>query len=292
MVENVWMSSTSGSWSPADNPYAIAVSEAQWWYRSAVLTALRIHGEDDLRVGFSSHQIDARHLVVELWQLRVAGSFQQEALRELGVERSVVAALGRARGQFDKSVRDIEHIRNGLVHFDDWARGEGAGPQKRDFAAGMERRDVASKYSRFGYDPTADEITFGPYSFQVSASVDAAKDLAYAIFQAAFAVDQRAAVELRGRTVDALAASEVLGSVVQVSPGRDRRIWVSLPNTPGVDRRTLSEEVVAVLSESGLRLLSSMEPQSSNSAERLLGGEALYVESAAQAAGEEVGVRG
>jgi len=58
------------SWSPADNPYAIAVSEAQWWLRCAQLASRRMRGGDDPRSpGVSSRQIDACQFVVALWQL-------------------------------------------------------------------------------------------------------------------------------------------------------------------------------------------------------------------------------
>src|SRR3954466_10261753 len=101
------MSNADVTWSPADNPYAIAVSEAQWWYRSAVLAGLRIHGEDDYRVGFSSRQLDARYLVMALCQLTVAEKLQQVALGALNVGQGVVDALSRAREQFDEVVPDL-----------------------------------------------------------------------------------------------------------------------------------------------------------------------------------------
>lgn len=188
-------------------------------------------------------------------------------------------------------VPDLRYIRNGLVHFEDWTRGKGTGPQRTDVAAGLTPREVASKYSRFGYDPATDMITSGPYSFHVTSAFEAARVLTDAIVQAVFVVDQRIAADLRARTVKALAAFGPSGDVVQVSPGRDHRVWVSLA-THGADRRMVSERVVAALAEAGLQLLSAREPQSSNPAERLLNGEALFVESAAQGAGEEVGVRG
>jgi len=42
-------------WSPADNPEAIAVSEAQWWARAAELAVLRMRGSDD------TEHIDPNH---------------------------------------------------------------------------------------------------------------------------------------------------------------------------------------------------------------------------------------
>ena len=170
-------------------------------------------------------------------------------------------------------------MRNGLLHFDEWIRGSGDGPQKKEVKAGVDPRIVASKYSRFGYDPAKDEIEFGPYSFQVAAAVEAAKDLFRAIHCAAQAVDLRAAAELRIRTVEAVAASGIAaGGTLRVSPGADTKVWVSLTEaTAETARRLLAEEVISVLAEAKLRLLSFREPQSDNPAERLCDGEFLYV---------------
>lgn len=277
------MASADNTWSPADNPYAIAVSEAQWWFRSVQLTVLRMHGEDDYRAGFSSRQLDARQLIMALCQLRVAENLQQLALGELDVGHDVCDALGRAHEKFNEMVPDLQHMRNGLVHFDEWTRGKGrAGPQKIELAAGMSHRDIASKYARFAYDPVTDTVTFGPYSFEVPSALEAAKVLSDAIAEVAFAVDRRAAADLAARTAEVLAASGLADAfaerTVQVSHGADSRVWVSLAAAPGVDRRKVAEQVVVVLGEVGLAVLSSRKPQSNNPAERLSGGEPLYVE--------------
>jgi hypothetical protein len=62
-------------------------------------------------------------------------------------------------------------MRDALVHFDEWARGEGSGPQKKDVLAGKALRDVASMYWAFAYDPEKDTITLGPYVVQVDTAV-------------------------------------------------------------------------------------------------------------------------
>ncbi len=89
------MTSTNpDDWSPADHPYAIAVSEAQWWQRAAELAVLRLRDDDDPRISwFSSRQIDARQLVFALRQLLNAERLEQVALSTLGMDpmpRSVV----------------------------------------------------------------------------------------------------------------------------------------------------------------------------------------------------------
>ncbi|GAB3994834.1 hypothetical protein GCM10029992_10460 [Glycomyces albus] len=124
------------AWSPADHPYAIAVSEAQWWQRAARLAVLRLRDEDDERTGFSSRQIDARQLVVALRQLLNAEQLEMTALRELGMDPSVGAVLAEARQRFKDALPDIEHMRNALMHFEEWTLGKGRGPQKQHVKAG------------------------------------------------------------------------------------------------------------------------------------------------------------
>ncbi len=230
---------------------------------------------------FSSRQIDARQLVVALWQLRVAEKLQQWALRDLGMEEAVITELSVARAQFDKILPNIQQMRNGLLHFDEWTRGAGQGPQKKEVTAGMSLRTIASKYSRFSYDPATGEIALGPYSIQLDSALDAAKGLYLAIGRAAHAVDLRAAAELRTRVKEALAASVPADQgALRVSPGRDTRVWISLDNgLDEGDRERISKELIGVLSGANLRLLSSIEPQSDNPVDRLCNGELLYVAS-------------
>ncbi len=280
--ENIHVPDTESTWSPADNPYAIAVSEAQWWLRCALLASQRMRDEDDLRVGFSSRQIDARQLVVALWQLLIAEKLQQVALRALDIDRTVCAELGRARQRFETALPGIKHMRDALMHFDEWARGEGKGPQKKDIGAGKAVREVASAYWGFGYDPAKDTITLGPYVIEVTTAVRAAAALADDIYQAARAVDQRNAAELRARTVSAITEAGVscgtAKDTLKVSRGPDPKVWISLDTSATEqDRQRLPEQVVAALATAGLRLVSFAESQSSNPAERLRVGEALYV---------------
>jgi hypothetical protein len=57
-------------WSPADNPYAIAVSQATWWFSAVRLSVGRLHDPKDRRaLPVSSTQIDARSLVIALVQV-------------------------------------------------------------------------------------------------------------------------------------------------------------------------------------------------------------------------------
>ena len=273
---------TPPAWSPADNPYAIAVSEAQWWLRSAMLTSRRMRDGDDPRSAFSSRQIDARHLVVALWQLLMAEKLQQAALRALGIDQAVCAELSRSRQRFEKALPGVKQMRDALMHFDEWARGKGGGPQKKDVAAGKELRVVASTYWGFAYDAAKDTITLGPYVIEVEMAIRAAAELTHDIYQAARAVDLWNAAKLRAQTVDAIVAAGMSGElsdhILRIPKGQDTRVWLSLDTTAGEhDLGKLSEQVVAALAVSGLRLASLIEPQSNNPVERLRAGETLYV---------------
>jgi hypothetical protein len=274
-----------GGWSPADNPYATAVSEAQWWRDAAKLAILRMREDgDDHRLGwFSSRQIDARQLVIALRQLITAEQLEQFALKELGMHPLVGGTLSQARKQFEDALPGIKDIRDGLMHFDDWSRGQGKfGPQRRARDAGTAPRDVARDYWSFGYDPAAGSVSFGPYIIRLDAAELAAPELCQAIYLAAHEVDKKATADLRSSTLHALTAAGIScgtgETALQVSSGSDLRIWVSMHMTAGNDdRRALSPQVVAALADAGLRLMSSSEPQAENLVERLPEGEALIV---------------
>lgn len=223
---------TANDWSPADNPYAIAVSEAQWWRAAARLAILRMRRDDDNRFGwFSPRQIDARNLILALRQLLRAERLEQAALEALNIDRSVREELGRAAKRFTDDLPGIEEMRDGLTHFDDWSRGLGAGPQKTHRKLGHAPRDVAREFWRFGYDPGAGTVSFGPYAIDVDVAEQAARELCSAIYLAAHAVDEKNTVALRVRTVAALTTAGVYCDVgepgVKVSPGQDRKVGLS-----------------------------------------------------------------
>jgi hypothetical protein len=179
-------------WSPADHPNAIAISEAQWWLHSVDLTILRIRGgEERWTHPFSSEQIDARHLILALRQLLTAEELEQAALQEVGMDAAVGLALAQARQRFEAALPGIKDMRDALMHFEDWARGKGRGPQIARVRAGEALRDVARTYWGFGYDPSADTITLGPYKIDVETASNAAYELCQAIYMAAHEVDKR-----------------------------------------------------------------------------------------------------
>jgi hypothetical protein len=99
--------------------------------------------------------------------------------------------LSEAKVRYLAELPGIEHMRNSLTHFDEWARGAGLGRQKLDIVAGRDPRDVARDYWVFGYDRSAGAISCGPYRIEVDIAVRAAVDLARCIYTAAKAVDDR-----------------------------------------------------------------------------------------------------
>ncbi|MCZ4510382.1 hypothetical protein O3Q52_19760, partial [Streptomyces sp. ActVer] len=197
-------------WSPAANPYAIAVSEAQWARRDAALCVRRIHAGNEVVGGFDSRQIDARHLCIALRQLLTAETLEQAALADLGMDPMVGQTLEQARKRFELSLPDITQIRNGLIHFENWSRGLGHGPQSQRVKAGDEPRDVARAFWGFGYDVTTDTVSMGPYRINVTAAEEAAAELAHAIYMAARAVDMKNTTDHRDAAAQVLTDAEVL----------------------------------------------------------------------------------
>jgi len=279
-------SSSTDDWSPADHPYSIAVSEAQWWQRAAELTILRLRDDDDGRIAwFSSRQIDARQLVLALRQLLNAERLEQVALSARGIGPEVITELAKARQRFEDALPGIKQMRDALTHFDEWSRGEGFGAQKRRRDSGAALRDVAREYWGFGYDPGAGTITLGPYTINVDTADRAAAELSHAIYLAAHELDKRDTADLRVRTVGALTDAGIRcdahDPAVPISSGHDLRIWVSLNAAPSNEREsgrtTLADHVVAALSSDRLSLHSTNLAESLGAAERLIRGEKLRV---------------
>lgn len=179
-------------WSPTDNPYAIAVSEATWWRCAVQLAVGRLDDVVDSRAApVSSTQIDARNLVFALVQLLAAEALEQHALRDLEIDSAVIDALSEARDRYLRALPGIQHMRNALTHFEEWSLGQGRQPQKVHVAAGSEPRDVAAHFWGFGYDQAAREIRLGPFTLELARVVPAALDLYRAIDAAAREVYRR-----------------------------------------------------------------------------------------------------
>ncbi|MEV4709684.1 hypothetical protein [Actinoplanes sp. NPDC049316] len=282
------MSVTPDDWSPADHPYAIAVSEAQWWQRATQLAVLRLREDDDRRISwFSSRQIDARQLVFALRQLLNAERLEQVALSTLGIDAAVGAALSTARQRFTDALPGIKHMRDALMHFDEWSRGEGKfGPQRQRRDAGAALRDVAREYWGFEYDSSRGTISLGLYTISVDAADRAAAELSNAIYLAAHQVDIKNTANLRAKTSDALTSAGIVFNLpeaeVTISSGNDLRIWITLSASARNDIvviKDLANRIIAALDGSGLHLSSTNMAEAFDPTERLIRGEALYVAS-------------
>ncbi|MFM9499572.1 hypothetical protein ACKI1Q_39010 [Streptomyces galilaeus] len=270
-------------WSPADNPYSIALSESSWLRATVALTVARMHGDDVPAGWFSSRQIDARTLVVALRQLLAAVKLERIALTDLGMDPAVITALDNAEQVFLDALPNIKHVRDGLTHFEDWTRGRGGGPQA-DARKTADPRDVARDFWSFGYDPLTDTVTMGPFTLSVSAAVPAANALCDAIYAATRAVDQRSTAELQDQVVQTLTDATIPCTPPQgpvlVSQGDDMRVWLSLnlSSVPNAEHKELAERVAALMANAGLRLTSSAFPQAQDIAARLVADEPLRVE--------------
>ena len=186
-------------WSPSDNPYAIAVSEAGWWRRAVTLAICRLDESTDKRARMlGAQQIDARNLVFALVQLLAAERLEQRALSELGMDAAVGDALAGARDEYLEALPGIQEMRNAITHFDEWGMGEGRGLQKRRVDEGASRREVAGHFWGLGYHPDERVVRLGPFTIDVSRAESAARDLDRAIYTAAHAVDRRHKATPRG----------------------------------------------------------------------------------------------
>src|SRR5262249_7320547 len=152
------------------------------------------------------------------------------------------------------AVPGLKHMRDALLHFEDWSRGEGQrGPQRDLRRAGTPPREIASAYWGFGYDPSAGTVTLGPYQLDITVAEDAATALSRAIYHAARAVDARAAAQLLASVVAVVTAADLPCNApdapLRISTGLDRAIWLSIdmPDSAPDERRQLAQRVVKVL---------------------------------------------
>src|SRR4051794_12831231 len=110
------MEGTSEDWSPADHPYAIAVSEARWWLSRGSPRGGRLNGPDDPRAKpVSSRQIDARNLVLALAQLLNAEHLEQFALQDLGMDATLGSELDEVRSAYVVALPGIQEVRNAIT---------------------------------------------------------------------------------------------------------------------------------------------------------------------------------
>jgi hypothetical protein len=171
-------------WSPAENPYAIAVSQS-WW---ALQTLLLFASQARDAVGHRQ-QIYARQIFGQLRLLRICARMQADELERLGVSEVDRDRLNQAIEEFDKATPDATAGRNMLEHFDEYARGKGILQKRAIREEGLSVYEAAAVYWGGGYDPTTEQITEGPIVIHVPTALAASEVLYLAISAAGKAVD-------------------------------------------------------------------------------------------------------
>jgi hypothetical protein len=171
-------------WSPARNPYAIAVSQS-WW---AMTSVLRFAGDAKAADGHAQ-QIYARQIFGQLRLLQRCAVMQAEELARLGVDEIHRRQLQDEIDVFERAVPGAKSARDILEHFDEYARGDGQLQRKATTELGIDVFEAAAMFWGGGYDPLTEEITEGPFVVAVPKAVAASQRLQAAIYRAARAVD-------------------------------------------------------------------------------------------------------
>ncbi len=171
-------------WSPAENPYAIAVSQSWWALQTLLLFASQARVSDG-----PEQQIYARQIFGQLRLLRLCAEMQAKELDRLRVNPVEREALVRAIETFDYATPGARDARNILEHFDEYARGEGKLQRDavRELRLGV--NEAAVLYWGGGYDPTTEQLEEGPFTIDVPAALAAAEALHRAIYTAGKAID-------------------------------------------------------------------------------------------------------
>lgn len=174
-------------WSPANNPYSIAVSEAYWALGAVHLCARRIRDGND-----PARQIDARQCIIALAQLLLAARMEKKSILELDLGLDdAMRELTEAIDRFQEQLPDVVNARNQLMHFDEYATGIGV-RQRPLIAGGIEKTEVARQFWGGGYDPDTGIFREGLYEIHIEKAAGEARRLNSAIGAAARAVDQTA----------------------------------------------------------------------------------------------------
>ncbi|MFJ9893446.1 hypothetical protein ACIQPR_08940 [Streptomyces sp. NPDC091280] len=243
-----------------------------------------MHARSEPLAWCDSRQIDARHLCTALRQLLTAATLEREALEELAIDPAVVRELTEACERFEGKLPGAKVMRDGLTHFEDWSRGTGRGPQKERLKTGQTHREVARHFWGFGYDPAADTVTMGPYSFNATEAARAAGQLFNAIYKAAREVDRCNTARRRAAVLNALSAAGITsgpGEAVLVSNGDDTKVWLSMARQTDLDehaREDLTRRAVTALTRADLTLTAVCQDHNAPLAQRLAQGETLLIE--------------
>jgi len=173
------------NWSPAENPYAIAVSQSWWALHTLLLFA------EKARSGFGpEQQIYARQIFGQLRLLRLCATLQAKEIERLGVGDADRKRLDGAIEDFDNATPGAKSARDMLEHFDEYARGKGMLQRRAIREQGLSVYEAAALYWGGGYDATTEQITEGPIVIHLPSAVDASVALHQAIYLAGKAVDR------------------------------------------------------------------------------------------------------
>lgn len=173
-------------WSPARNPYAIAVSQAYFALHAGLLFIEQARDATGI-----NQQLYARAIPSQLWLLRRCAQMEANELVRLKIADADRTALEDEIAAFDEALPDLRNARDMLEHPDDYARGKGRLQEAAIKQAGLELHEAAATYWGGGYDSTTDEIEEGPYRLHLGTAVEAARRLHDAIYRAAKAVDRQ-----------------------------------------------------------------------------------------------------
>lgn len=171
-------------WSPAQNPYAIAVSQS-WW---ATMAVLRFAADAKTADG-PAQQVYARQIFGQLRLLQRCAVMQVKELARLGVARIHQDRLQGEIDAFETAVPGAKSARDMLEHFDEYARGDGRLQRDAMKELGIDAFEAAVMFWGGGYNPVTEEITAGPIVVAVPRAVEASQRLHLAIYRAARGVD-------------------------------------------------------------------------------------------------------
>ena len=173
-------------WSPAKDPYAVAVSQSYFALHASLLFVEQAREA----IGMKG-QLYARAIPSQLWLLRRCAQMEANELARLEIDEADRTLLKNEIAAFDEALPDVKNARDMLEHPDDYARGKGRLQNAAIKMEGLDLHEAASTYWGGGYDSTTDEIEEGPYRIHLSTAVAAAQRLYDAIYRAAKAVDRQ-----------------------------------------------------------------------------------------------------
>jgi hypothetical protein len=166
---------TQAGWSPADTPYAVALSEANAWKRAIELSASRMGAGDP------DEQTDARLFLLALRLLLRAQRMASEAVQSLP---KAVAVADSARQRFDGACPGVKEACDMIEHFAEYAVGKGhrqPGGKLRQVDRPVDRAAAAQDWP-LAYDRDTGRILLGSIEIDVAEICEQARHLVRAIW--------------------------------------------------------------------------------------------------------------